>query len=75
MITATSPRVYVFIVSYNSSETLPRCFGRLAAQIYKDFRVILIDNASQKKPGDLLSRLPVPTTYLEMAKTWGLRKR
>jgi len=65
------PRVCVAIVSYNSSATLPRCLDSLAAQTYGDFSVVLIDNASVEKPGDLLSRLTVPTSYMEMEDNLG----
>ncbi len=58
-------------MSYNSSETLPRCFDCLSAQSYKDFQVILIDNASQVPPGDLVTRLANPVTYLEMKDNLG----
>lgn len=71
MSTRTSPRVSVVVVSYNSSETLPRCFDCLSAQTYKDFQVILVDNASQVPPGELLSRLSSPVTYLKMAENLG----
>ncbi len=68
------PRVCVAIVSYNSSATLPRCLDSLAAQTYGDFSVVLIDNASAEKPGELLSRLSVPTTYMEMHDNLGFAK-
>lgn len=65
------PRVCVAIVSYNSSATLPRCLDSLAAQTYGHFSVVLIDNASSEKPGDLLSRLSIPGTYMEMENNLG----
>ncbi len=41
-----TPNVTVIIVAHNSAQFLPRCLDSLAAQTYKDFDVILIDNAS-----------------------------
>ena len=60
------PRVCVAIVSFNSSATLPRCLDSLTAQTYGDFSVVLIDNASAERPGNLLSKMAVPTSYMEM---------
>tara|TARA_R110000868_G_scaffold37288_4_gene132074 strand:+ start:388 stop:1377 length:990 start_codon:yes stop_codon:yes gene_type:complete len=71
MSTRTSPRVSVVVVSYNSSETLLRCFDCLSAQTYSDFQVVLVDNASQVSPGEFLSRLTMPVTYLEMTNNLG----
>lgn len=38
--------VSVIIVNYNSGARLSRCLDQLARQIYRDFEVIIIDNAS-----------------------------
>lgn len=40
-------RVSVLIVNWNGKEHLEACFGSLAAQTFKDFEVILVDNGSQ----------------------------
>ena len=42
----TGPAVSVVIVSYQSGPTLEPCLARLAAQTFRDFETILIDNAS-----------------------------
>jgi len=42
----TGPLVSVIIVSYQSGPTLESCLDRLAAQTFRDFETILIDNAS-----------------------------
>jgi GT2 family glycosyltransferase len=39
-------RVYVGIVSYNSLDDLPACVQSLQAQIYPDFQIMILDNAS-----------------------------
>lgn len=71
MDTATPPRVCVVIVSYNSSETLPRCLSALAAQTYRDFQVLLIDNASRERPHEILAQFPLPSEYMEMEENLG----
>lgn len=43
---AESPLVSVIVVNYNGAAVLPRCLASLAAQICRDFEVILVDNAS-----------------------------
>jgi GT2 family glycosyltransferase len=63
--------VLVAIVSYNSGKTLPRCLEALKAQTFKDFSLLLIDNASDERPGTMLANLPFPTTYLEMETNLG----
>jgi len=40
------PRVSIVIVSWNSAAYLSRCLGALASQTFRDFEVLLIDNAS-----------------------------
>lgn len=42
----TSPMISVIIVSYQSGPTLARCMAALRAQTFKDFEVLLVDNAS-----------------------------
>jgi GT2 family glycosyltransferase len=41
-----APKVSVVIVCWNSAAYLPRCLQALEAQTYRDFEVILVDNAS-----------------------------
>ncbi|MBA4801809.1 MAG: glycosyltransferase family 2 protein [Euryhalocaulis sp.] len=40
------PAVSVIIVAYQSADCLPRCLNALAHQSFRDFEIILIDNAS-----------------------------
>lgn len=42
----TGPKVSVLIVNYNSGERLARCLAHLEAQRFKDFEIIVVDNAS-----------------------------
>lgn len=41
-----SPAFSVIIVAYESGPTLARCLAGLAAQTFRDFEVLLVDNAS-----------------------------
>ena len=41
-----SPAVSVVVVTYQSAPTLQRCLAALAAQSFRDFELILVDNAS-----------------------------
>jgi GT2 family glycosyltransferase len=43
---APSPLISVVLVTWNSAAHLPRCLESLAAQTFKDFEVMLIDNGS-----------------------------
>jgi GT2 family glycosyltransferase len=42
----TPPLISIIIVSWNSTESLPRCLDCLSLQTFQDFEVILIDNGS-----------------------------
>ena len=41
-----APAISVVIACWNSGDHLPRCLAALEAQTYRDFEVILVDNAS-----------------------------
>ena len=43
---SAAPTVSVIIVNYNSGARLRRCLEHLAAQSFRDFEVIVVDNAS-----------------------------
>jgi GT2 family glycosyltransferase len=45
-LTAITPRVSVVIPNWNGLSHLPQCLGAMAAQVFVDFEVILVDNAS-----------------------------
>lgn len=40
------PLASVVIVTWNSATYLPRCLDALAAQVFKDFEIVLVDNGS-----------------------------
>lgn len=66
-----SARATIAIVSYNSGATLARCLESLAAQSERNFRVLLIDNASRERPAELARRQPFPVDYREMPENLG----
>ena len=43
------PLISIIVVCWNSKKYLPHCLSSLAAQTYRDFEVILIDNGSTDK--------------------------
>lgn len=43
---AQAPKVSVVVVAYNSADTLADCLKHLAAQTFRNFELILVDNAS-----------------------------
>jgi GT2 family glycosyltransferase len=43
----TAPRVTIIIVNWNGCHYLPVCLASLAAQSYRDFEVVLVDNGSR----------------------------
>ena len=51
--------VTVVIVNWNSWDILSRCLEKLQAQTFRDFKVLVVDNASDRPaPADLFSRHP-----------------
>lgn len=65
------PRVSIVIITYNSNATLPRVLDCLAAQTFRDFDVILIDNNSRERPGPLIGNRPFPVSYMEKTDNLG----
>ncbi len=50
--------VAVAIVNFNGGELLARCLAALAAQSYRDFRVIIVDNASSDRSLEAVHEYP-----------------
>jgi glycosyltransferase involved in cell wall biosynthesis len=50
------PRVTIGVPVYNSENLLEQCLANLAAQTYPDFKVIILDNASTDRTGDIAQR-------------------
>jgi N-acetylglucosaminyl-diphospho-decaprenol L-rhamnosyltransferase len=47
------PSVRVIIVNYNGGKFLPQCLSNLARQSFRDFEVVVVDNASTDGSADL----------------------
>jgi GT2 family glycosyltransferase len=67
----TAARVCVVVISYNSSATLGRCLDALKAQTFRDFCLVLIDNASADPPRPPAAGLPFPVQIMEMQENLG----
>jgi len=49
-----SPFISVIIVNYNAGDRLQKCVEHLEAQTFKDFEVLIIDNASKDGSAEML---------------------
>jgi len=65
------PRVCVVVIGYNSESTLARCLACLGEQTFRDFSLLLIDNASDKKPSSYLPPLAYAHKILELDENLG----
>jgi N-acetylglucosaminyl-diphospho-decaprenol L-rhamnosyltransferase len=58
------PEITVIVVNYNAGVHLARCLDSLAAQTFRNFETIVVDNASTDGSIDRLEQLPPNTTIL-----------
>ncbi len=49
-----SPRVSLIVVTMNRKEILKRCLESFALQRYRDYEIVVVDNASSDGTGDLI---------------------
>jgi GT2 family glycosyltransferase len=54
--TLDPPRVSVIIPNWNGAHLLPTCLGALAGQTFRDFEIVVVDNASTDASRPLLAR-------------------
>ena len=47
------PKISVIIPVYNAEKTLHRCIDSILAQTFSDFEVLLIDDGSKDKSGEI----------------------
>lgn len=59
-------RVCVVVISYNSEATLGACLAALGRQTFTDFHLLLLDNASGRRPRTYLDPLPYAHTFLDL---------
>ncbi|MCP4284031.1 MAG: glycosyltransferase family 2 protein, partial [Gammaproteobacteria bacterium] len=52
----TSPLFSIFIPTYNRADTLPRALESVAAQQFRDFELIIVDDGSDDGTEKLLTR-------------------
>lgn len=66
------PRVDVIIPTYNGRDHLAICLPALARQTYRDFHVIVVDDASSDDTIDIVSALMPSATLLRLERNAGL---
>lgn len=48
-----NPKISVIVPVYNVEKFLPRCLDSLLAQTFPDFELLLIDDGSKDRSGDI----------------------
>jgi len=66
-----APTVSVIIVAYQSGPTLERCLAGLKAQTFRDFEVILVDNASTDGAAQAAAAADPDLIFLEPGENLG----
>ncbi len=72
------PRVSVVVCAYNAADTIDDCLTSLAALSYPDFEVIVVNDGSRDRTGDLARRhavarvIDIPNGGLSAARNLGL---
>ncbi|MEG2166202.1 MAG: glycosyltransferase, partial [Ruthenibacterium sp.] len=51
-----TPKVSVIVPVYNTAERLPRCIASLCAQTMQDIEILLIDDGSTDKSGEICNQ-------------------
>lgn len=49
----TNPKISVIVPVYNVEKFLPRCLDSLLAQTFSDFEILLIDDGSKDRSGNI----------------------
>jgi N-acetylglucosaminyl-diphospho-decaprenol L-rhamnosyltransferase len=68
---AAVPQITVIVVNFNSGPYLTRCLAALAAQTYRDFAAIIVDNASSDESLRALENLPAGWQALKLTENTG----
>ena len=69
------PFFTVVIVNYNSGGCLARCLQALQAQRFRDFTVIVVDNASTDDSVQALENLPAGWQAIRLDRNTGFAAR
>ena len=67
-------RAAVIIVNYNAGQRLTRCLDSLAAQRFRDFETIVVDNASSDGSRDLAAAHPLRPRIIEAGDNLGFAR-
>jgi GT2 family glycosyltransferase len=68
---ADTPEITVIVVNYNGGELLRGCMASLAAQTFKSFEAILVDNASTDGSVERIVEKPERLTILHQTRNHG----
>lgn len=68
------PKVSIIIVSWNARSVIGNCLASLRAQIWQDFGVIVVDNASQDGTAEVVRRDLPGTTVLRNPQNVGFAR-
>ena len=49
----SAPKISVVVPVYKADATLPRCIESVLAQTYRDFELLLVDDGSPDKAGEI----------------------
>lgn len=60
-----SPTICVVVVTYNSSATIGRCLEALAAQTYRNFELVLVENGGTPEARVVATSLDLPVRIFE----------
>ncbi|MEX6632501.1 glycosyltransferase family 2 protein [Hyphococcus lacteus] len=67
----SSPLVTVIIVNYNAGDRLRRCLEHLAAQVFRNFDIIVVDNASDDDSLAVATASDIKFTLIEAGDNLG----
>jgi N-acetylglucosaminyl-diphospho-decaprenol L-rhamnosyltransferase len=65
------PSICVVIVTYKSDDTIPRCMAALAAQTYRNFEVVIVENGETPAARTIIEALNVPARLIEPSDNLG----
>lgn len=60
------PRVSIVLPTYNRADILPRALGSIAAQRYKDWELIIVDDGSTDETESVVRNSEVPHKYIQV---------
>ena len=69
-----APLVFVIVVNYNGLKYLETCFSSLEKQTYKNYRIIMLDNASTDKSVEFTQKNFSKILIIKQKKNYGFAK-